>query len=68
MSVAFAKINQAVGLYDHWLDVQLSVPVDEEQLAQHAVQSIVWTAAGTFPSARQFIFPEVVKAAQNLHR
>lgn len=68
LSVAFAKIKQAVGLYDHWLDVQLSVPVDEEQLAQHAVQSIVWTAAGTFPSARRFIFPEVVKGAQSLHR
>jgi hypothetical protein len=51
LSVAFAKIGQAVALYDHWLDVQLAVPVEEEQWAQHAVQSIVWNAAGPSPHA-----------------
>ncbi|KAF5380845.1 hypothetical protein D9615_003925 [Tricholomella constricta] len=46
LSAAFAKIDQAVGLYDHWLDAQGALLVDEEQWAQHAVQSVVWDAAG----------------------
>jgi hypothetical protein len=48
LSVAFTKIYEAVGLYDHWLDVQLAFPVGGEQWAQHAVQSCVWAAAGMF--------------------
>lgn len=35
-----------MGLYDHWIDVQQNVPEDSEQWAHHAVQSIVWSAAG----------------------
>ncbi|KAG6854307.1 hypothetical protein C0991_008202 [Blastosporella zonata] len=46
MSAAFSKIDQAVGLYDHWLDAQGAPLVDEEQWAQHAVQSVVWDAIG----------------------
>ncbi|KAF8077980.1 hypothetical protein FPV67DRAFT_1463707 [Lyophyllum atratum] len=46
LSAAFSKIVQAVGVYDHWLDVQGALLVDEEQWAQHAVQSIVWDAVG----------------------
>ncbi|KAF8741003.1 hypothetical protein AX14_006207 [Amanita brunnescens Koide BX004] len=46
LSVSFQKIVQAIGLYDHWLDVQLAAYIDSEQWAQHAVQSIVWNAAG----------------------
>lgn len=48
LSAAFTKIHEAVGLYDHWIDVQLALPVAEEQWAQHAVQSVVWAAAGMF--------------------
>jgi len=46
LTVAFAKIFQALGLYDHWLDVQLALFVEEQQWAQHAVQSVVWREAG----------------------
>ncbi|PPQ78100.1 hypothetical protein CVT25_015634 [Psilocybe cyanescens] len=46
LSASFIKIFQAIGLYDHWLDVQCAVPVEEQQWAQHAVQSIVWREAG----------------------
>ena len=33
-------------MYDHYLDVQGGQFVDTEQLAQHAVQSIVWATFG----------------------
>ncbi|EDR14280.1 uncharacterized protein LACBIDRAFT_305954 [Laccaria bicolor S238N-H82] len=46
LTVAFAKIFQALGLYDHWLDVQLALFVEDQQWAQHAVQSVVWREAG----------------------
>jgi len=46
LSAAFEKIIQAVGLYDHWIDVQGNYLEDSEQWNQHAVQSIVWSAAG----------------------
>ncbi|KDR81577.1 hypothetical protein GALMADRAFT_263859 [Galerina marginata CBS 339.88] len=46
LNAAFNKIFQAIGLYDHWLDVQFALPVEEQQWAHHAVQSIVWKAAG----------------------
>lgn len=37
---------QAVGLYDHWVDVQLAPPVEADQWAQHAVQAFVWRLMG----------------------
>ena len=46
LTAAFIKIFQAVGLYDHWLDVQLALPVEDQQWAQHAIQSIIWNEAG----------------------
>lgn len=46
LSAAFIKIFQAVGLYDHWLDVQFALPVEDQQWAQHAIQSIIWNEAG----------------------
>lgn len=46
LSASFARIVQAVGLYDHWVDVQLATPTEAEQWAQHTVQAIVWDAAG----------------------
>lgn len=46
LSAAFVKIHEAIGLYDYWLDMQLALPMVEEQWAQHAVQSLVWAAAG----------------------
>ncbi|KAI0306373.1 hypothetical protein B0F90DRAFT_1814283 [Multifurca ochricompacta] len=46
LSAAFEKIIQAVGLYDHWIDVQGNHLDDAEQWSQHTVQSVVWSAAG----------------------
>ena len=46
LSSAFSKLYEAIGLYDHWLDVQLALLTEEEQWAQHAVQSVIWDAAG----------------------
>jgi len=46
LSAAFEKIVQAIGLYDHWMDMQGYFLEDPEQWSQHAVQSIVWSAAG----------------------
>jgi anaphase-promoting complex subunit 5 len=45
-SASFEKIIQAVGLYDHWIDVQLATPVEAEQWGQHAVQAFVWRLIG----------------------
>ncbi|KAI0316674.1 hypothetical protein OF83DRAFT_1172648 [Amylostereum chailletii] len=46
LSAAFEKIVQAVGLYDHWIDVPGNVPDYSDQWGHHAVQSVVWSAAG----------------------
>ncbi|KAF8188420.1 hypothetical protein BJ912DRAFT_1107716 [Pholiota molesta] len=45
LSAAFNKIFQAVGLFDHWLDVQFALPSENQQWAPHSVQSIVWREA-----------------------
>ncbi|KAK7014891.1 cytoskeleton-associated protein 5 [Favolaschia claudopus] len=41
---SFEKIAQGMGLYDQWFEKE-GAP-DGEQWAQHAVQSVVWSAAG----------------------
>ncbi|KAN0140851.1 hypothetical protein V8E53_001295 [Lactarius tabidus] len=46
LSAAFEKMVQAVGLYDHWIDVQGNYLDYADQWSQHTVQSIVWSAAG----------------------
>lgn len=46
LNAAFIKIFQAIGVYDHWLDTQTELPGEDQQWAQHAVQSIVWREAG----------------------
>jgi len=46
LSAAFERIVQAIGLYDHWVDMQGYFLEDSEQWSRHAVQSIVWNAAG----------------------
>jgi anaphase-promoting complex subunit 5 len=43
---------QAVGLYDHWIDVQGNYLDYADQWSQHTVQSIVWSAAGAAPGYR----------------
>ncbi|KAI0046097.1 hypothetical protein FA95DRAFT_1560450 [Auriscalpium vulgare] len=46
LSASFEKIIQATGLYDLWIGMQNHVFEESELLAPHAVQSIVWRAAG----------------------
>ncbi|OCH95526.1 hypothetical protein OBBRIDRAFT_816439 [Obba rivulosa] len=46
LSAAFERIIQAVGLYDHWIDVQGAAFFESEQWGQHAVQSVVWSMHG----------------------
>lgn len=46
LSAAFEKTIQAVGLYDHWIDIQGNYLDYADQWSQHTVQSIVWSAAG----------------------
>ncbi|KAF9480133.1 hypothetical protein BDN70DRAFT_912885 [Pholiota conissans] len=46
LSAAFHKIFQAVGLFDHWLDVQFALPSENQEWASHSVQSMVWREAG----------------------
>ncbi|TFY82669.1 hypothetical protein EWM64_g1341 [Hericium alpestre] len=46
LSASFEKLVEAIGLYDHWIDRQGHFPDDIYQWGQHAVQSIVWNAAG----------------------
>ena len=45
-SASFERIVQAIGLYDHWIDVQQVTPVEAEQWGQHAVQAYVWGLIG----------------------
>ncbi|CCL99134.1 uncharacterized protein FIBRA_01149 [Fibroporia radiculosa] len=47
LSASFEKVFQAIGLYDHWIDIQHGSFVESEQWGQHAVQSIVWAMHGS---------------------
>ncbi|KII88563.1 hypothetical protein PLICRDRAFT_110769 [Plicaturopsis crispa FD-325 SS-3] len=47
LSASFEKLVQAVGLYDHCVDAQTIPIVEAEQWGQHAVQSVLWSAAGS---------------------
>lgn len=46
LTASFEKIVQAMGLYDHWVDVQGGAFVEAEQWGYHAVQSVVWSMHG----------------------
>lgn len=37
---------QAIGLYDHYIDVQGGLFMESEQYAQHAVQGLIWNFFG----------------------
>ncbi|KAI8998714.1 hypothetical protein BD414DRAFT_475857 [Trametes punicea] len=52
LTAAYEKIMQAMGLYDHYIDVQNGLFVESEQYAQHAVQSVVWNFFGCSRLAR----------------
>ncbi|KAL7283326.1 hypothetical protein ACG7TL_002755 [Trametes sanguinea] len=52
LTAAYEKVMQAVGLYDHYIDVQGGLFLESEQYAQHAVQSIIWNFFGCSELAR----------------
>ncbi|PIL23911.1 hypothetical protein GSI_13662 [Ganoderma sinense ZZ0214-1] len=52
LALAYERIVQAIGLYDHYIDVQGGQFVESEQLAQHAVQSVLWNNFGCTKLAR----------------
>ncbi|KAI0831217.1 hypothetical protein BC628DRAFT_1407751 [Trametes gibbosa] len=52
LTAAYEKILQAIGLYDHYIDVQGGLFMESEQYAQHAVQSVVWNFFGCTNLAR----------------
>ena len=56
LSAVYERIVQAVGIYDHYLDVQGGLFVESEQYAQHAAQSVLWSTFGqSFPNATRNI-------------
>lgn len=46
LTASFAKIIQAIGLYDYWSEIHPEEEYEAGQWGQHAVQSVVWSAAG----------------------
>ncbi|KAK0500607.1 hypothetical protein EDD18DRAFT_1348017 [Armillaria luteobubalina] len=46
LTASFAKIVQAIGLYDYWSEIHPEEEYEAGQWGQHAVQSVVWSAAG----------------------
>ncbi|KAI0374802.1 hypothetical protein BV20DRAFT_986672 [Pilatotrama ljubarskyi] len=52
LTAAYEKLMQAIGLYDHYIDVQGGLFMEHEQYAQHAVQSIIWSFFGCSKLAR----------------
>ncbi|CDO70809.1 hypothetical protein BN946_scf184798.g125 [Trametes cinnabarina] len=52
LTAAYEKVMQAIGLYDHYIDVQGGLFMESEQYAQHAVQSIIWNFFGCSELAR----------------
>ncbi|EPT05996.1 hypothetical protein FOMPIDRAFT_1154647 [Fomitopsis schrenkii] len=46
LSAAFERIMQAVGLYDHWINLQRAPFIEAEQWGAHSVQSVVWIMHG----------------------
>lgn len=46
LSATFEKITEALAAHDYWTDKHMFYPVESEQWAQHAVQSVAWSMAG----------------------
>ncbi|KAF9040419.1 hypothetical protein BDZ89DRAFT_1060507 [Hymenopellis radicata] len=46
LSASFVKIIEAMGLYDRWTETHPDPDNEPVQWAQHAVQAVVWHAAG----------------------
>ncbi|KAH9854144.1 hypothetical protein C2E23DRAFT_914573 [Lenzites betulinus] len=52
LTAAYEKVMQAIGLYDHYIDVQGGLFMESEQYAQHAVQGLIWNFFGCTHLAR----------------
>lgn len=48
LSAAFERIIQAVGLYDHWINLQRAPFIEAKQWGPHSVQSVVWIMHGAY--------------------
>ncbi|KDQ60855.1 hypothetical protein JAAARDRAFT_31853 [Jaapia argillacea MUCL 33604] len=46
LSASFERVTEAIGVHDQWVDGQGNLASESEQFGQHAVQSILWSAAG----------------------
>ncbi|TFK54918.1 hypothetical protein OE88DRAFT_1710679 [Heliocybe sulcata] len=46
LSASFERIVEGVGVFDNWAEQENTPQSDVEQWGQHAVQSLVWNAAG----------------------
>jgi len=44
--LCFEKLAQAIGLYDHWVDLKKAASRERELLGQHAMQAILWSTLG----------------------
>ncbi|KZT68114.1 hypothetical protein DAEQUDRAFT_339649 [Daedalea quercina L-15889] len=46
LTAAFERIIQAVGLYDHWINLQRAPFIEAEQWGPHSIQGVVWSMHG----------------------
>ncbi|KIK95893.1 hypothetical protein PAXRUDRAFT_826555 [Paxillus rubicundulus Ve08.2h10] len=46
LTLCFEKLTQAIGLYDHWVDLKKAASCERELLGQHAMQAVLWSTLG----------------------
>ncbi|KIJ69430.1 hypothetical protein HYDPIDRAFT_185206 [Hydnomerulius pinastri MD-312] len=51
LTLCFEKLAQAVGLYDHWVDLKKAASSERELLGQHAMQGVLWSTLGCYDLA-----------------
>ncbi|KAF8559544.1 hypothetical protein OG21DRAFT_1402070 [Imleria badia] len=51
LTLCFEKLAQAIGLYDHWVDLKKAASCERELLGQHAMQAVLWSTSGCYDLA-----------------
>ncbi|KAI9566459.1 hypothetical protein HD554DRAFT_2115980 [Boletus coccyginus] len=51
LTLCFEKLAQAIGLYDHWVDLKKVASRERELLGQHAMQAVLWSTLGCYDLA-----------------
>ncbi|KAF9246549.1 hypothetical protein BU15DRAFT_85302 [Melanogaster broomeanus] len=51
LTLCFEKLAQAIGLYDHWVDLKKAASCERELLGQHAMQAVLWSTLGCYDLA-----------------